>query len=391
MDPKYLIMVMPGTNNNKFYRMIPRGNTWTAEYGRVGATGVKKDYPISTWHDKLDEKLRNGYKDVSDLHADDTVVVTDREYKEIPDKVVEAFVEQLQLWAKNMIKSTYVIKVKEVTKEMTMRAQDHVNSLTVTSDVIAFNRILISLFAVLPRKMSSVADYLAKEKKDFVEIIEREQNVLDVMKSQVNDKAVNQEVSKSKKDCTILEAFGLTIRPCTDKENQEIKNHLTVESEGRFRRAFKVENKRTEKAFKEYCDKNKISRCNYLYHGSRNENIWGITSQGMSLNPNAVVTGKMFGYGLYFASRAQKSLAYASCGWRVNGASKGILAVFKVATGKAEDVYAWKRDYLSYREGDVRRKGCDSLFAHKGPSLQNDEIIVYNEAAATIRYLVEVA
>lgn len=389
MSPKYLIMVMPDTNNNKFYRMTPHGNTWTAEYGRVGATGVKKDYPISMWYDKLDEKLRKGYQDVSDLHSEDKVVVS-REYKEIPDKVVEEFVTQLQTWARNMISSTYTIKVKEVTKGMTQKAQNYVDQLTLTSDVKRFNSILLDLFAVLPRKMSSVADYLAKEKKDFVEIIEREQNVLDVMKSQVNDKAVNQEVSKSKKDCTILEAFGLTIRPCTDKENQEIKNHLTAESEGRFRRAFKVENKRTEKAFKEYCDKNKISRCNYLYHGSRNENIWGITSQGMSLNPNAVVTGKMFGYGLYFASRAQKSLAYTSCGWRVSGASKGILAIFKVATGKSEDVYAWKHEYSHYREVDVRKKDCDSLFAHKGSSLVNDEIIVYNEAAATIRYLVEV-
>lgn len=36
-SPVYLVMVTTN-NNNKYYRMIPHGDTFEAEYGRVGAS-----------------------------------------------------------------------------------------------------------------------------------------------------------------------------------------------------------------------------------------------------------------------------------------------------------------------------------------------------------------
>ncbi|MBR2676827.1 MAG: WGR domain-containing protein [Solobacterium sp.] len=60
--PIYLIMVSADNNNNKYYRMTPDGNgqTWTAEFGRVGANCQKKNYPLSLW----DKKYREGYKNI---------------------------------------------------------------------------------------------------------------------------------------------------------------------------------------------------------------------------------------------------------------------------------------------------------------------------------------
>ena len=51
----YLVFVSPDNNHNKFYRMIPNVpdiTRFTAEYGRVGAAGMKKVYPISSF-DKI--------------------------------------------------------------------------------------------------------------------------------------------------------------------------------------------------------------------------------------------------------------------------------------------------------------------------------------------------
>lgn len=42
----------------------------------------------------------------------------------------------------------------------------------------------------------------------------------------------------------------------------------------------------------------------------------------------------------------------------------------------------------SYTERDMGI--FDSVYAHKGASLIHDEMIVYNEAACTIRYMIEV-
>lgn len=35
-QPLYLVMVTSDANHNKFYRMIPNGDTFTVQYGRVG-------------------------------------------------------------------------------------------------------------------------------------------------------------------------------------------------------------------------------------------------------------------------------------------------------------------------------------------------------------------
>ena len=42
--PRYLVMVTASANNNKYYKQIPHGDSWTAEYGRVGSSpGVDKE------------------------------------------------------------------------------------------------------------------------------------------------------------------------------------------------------------------------------------------------------------------------------------------------------------------------------------------------------------
>ena len=65
-----LIMVT-GNNNNKFYKMHDRGDgTFDATFGRVGASGQTTSYPISKWDQKYNEKIRKGYRDVTELRAE---------------------------------------------------------------------------------------------------------------------------------------------------------------------------------------------------------------------------------------------------------------------------------------------------------------------------------
>lgn len=101
----------------------------------------------------------------------------------------------------------------------------------------------------------------------------------------------------------------------------------------------------------------------------------------------------MFGRGIYFANKARKSIRYSSlkqqCSYSNDASSTGFLSVFKVAVGKSMDVEQWTYSMCSYTENTMLENNCDSLFAHAGKSLVNDEIIVYNENAATIRYLIE--
>jgi len=49
-------------NHNKFYEMTERpGQIWTAKWGKIGTAGTTKDYPMSDWYKKQDEKEKKGY------------------------------------------------------------------------------------------------------------------------------------------------------------------------------------------------------------------------------------------------------------------------------------------------------------------------------------------
>ena len=89
-SPKHLIMVT-SNNNNKYYNMIPHGDSWTAEYGRVGASCQKRTYSIREWDKKYREKIAKGYKDVTDISQDLIEEDTSGEscYKPISMKVLE--------------------------------------------------------------------------------------------------------------------------------------------------------------------------------------------------------------------------------------------------------------------------------------------------------------
>lgn len=391
----YLINVDAYGNHNKFYKMIPCGDRFTVEYGRVGSTGIKRTYPIVQWRNKYQEKLQKGYVDQTHLHNDTVITEEQDGYKAIEDSSVRKFISQLRKWANDKIKASYTISTKAVTENMVNEAQDILDSMTRIDDVWYFNQKLMELYKALPRKIKNISETLAKNTSDFASILEKEQDLLDVMKAQVKTDFITTKAANSANltnAVTILEAMGLEIRPCNSEEVENIKSHLTEESVDHFKNAYRVINKEREKAFNEYVKANHIQKIKMYYHGSRNENIWGILTQGLSLNPKAIITGKMFGYGLYFASRAKKSINYTSLRgsyWANGSSDTGILAVFKVAVGNSYHVDEWNSTYTTYREKDIKAHEANSLYAHAGKSLLNDDVIVYNDAAVTLRYLIE--
>ena len=109
---------------------------------------------------------------------------------------------------------------------------------------------------------------------------------------------------------------------------------------------------------------------------------------------NAVITGKMFGYGIYYAPKARKSLGYTSLlgsYWARGNSSSGFMALMDVAYGKPYDVYSFDSKYYNFNYETLQKNcpGAKCLHAHEGNMLRNDEIIVYKEEQCTIKYLVE--
>lgn len=68
------------------------------------------------------------------------------------------------------------------------------------------------------------------------------------------------------------------------------------------------------------------------------------------------------------------------------------MAVMEVACGKAFDIYDRPYNWsgITAQNLDSYCKGANYVFAHNDKGmLRNDEIVVYNEAQVTVRYLVE--
>lgn len=400
----FLFFVDPVANHNKYYRMTDNGDgTFTAEYGRVGASAQMKKYPITSWDSIYDSKIRKGYTDQTEYH--EVKFTENGVYKPIEDSDVADVVRKLQLFAGESIQANYSVKADDVSQKMIDESQNLLYEMEQNQSSMSvgtFNSLLLKLFYTIPRKMQNVDEFMAETKKDFPEVLLREQNILDVMAGQVGQfktlAARNKKETiinpQDNKEETILDVLGLDFRICTDDEISKIKHFLTAESSGRFKRAWRVHNHETDKRFEEYMKSHHLRNrdIHYYYHGSRNQNWWSIIGNGLSLNPKAIITAKMFGYGLYFANRAKKSIRYTAAGDIGNSSDKvAYLAVFKVAYKNPLDVYQWENRYSRFRKKDIDSYGCDALFAHKGVSLINDEIIVYDEAQVTIQYLIEIA
>jgi poly [ADP-ribose] polymerase len=219
------------------------------------------------------------------------------------------------------------------------------------------------------------------------EIVKNEQELLDTMATQVQQN-VNSD------DKNILEIAGLEMKPVTKTEEKIILKKLG-NNKGQYVRAFRVVNKKTQEKFDKCLNESDNKETDLLWHGSRTENWWSILSTGLMIRPSgAVYTGSMFGDALYFATKAQKSIGYTSLSssyWAKGNDSKAYLALFEVNTGKQKHIYEHDSTCYSLCYDKIKKQGYDSVFAHAGKSLKNDEIMAYRSEQCTVKYIVEIS
>lgn len=399
--PTYLIMVTTA-NNNKYYNCFPDGDQFRVEYGRVDATKTTAYYPMSKWNSQIASKLKKGYQDVTDLKKDlvEEISSTNPEnpYREIENEAVRLIVEKLQSLARDTIRKNYTVKASAVTQDMVDAAQKIIDELANNSATVdEFNANLLKLFTVIPRKMGDVRNYLTDKTDDFSKIITKEQDLLDVMRGQIYVKPEIEPITTTeKKQQTILEELGLVMEETTRDDVALIKT-LMNESADKFRKAWRVTNLKTQERFDKFVKENGIKDTRLLFHGSRSENFWSIMKTGLVLRPtNAVITGKMFGYGVYYAPKCAKSIGYTSLSgsyWAHGGNNTAYMAIFDVAYGTPYDVYNFDSKYynLDYNKLQQFKSGANCLHAHADRGmLRNDEIVVYKEDQMTIKYLIEI-
>jgi poly [ADP-ribose] polymerase len=122
-----------------------------------------------------------------------------------------------------------------------------------------------------------------------------------------------------------------------------------------------------------------------LWHGTRMFNVLSILKSGLFCPPRSGsfhVTGRMFGDGIYGSDQSTKSLNYAYGYWDGGARDKNCF-MFLVD-------FAMGNYYVPDRPVSSIPRGYDSTFAKANRSgVMNNEMIVYANNQANIRYLVE--
>lgn len=400
-----------GVDHNKFYDMFERNGECHCLWGRrqdgyeFGKSGKLTVKPLHEWDKIYSSKVAKGYEDKSYLYEDlVTAQVTGSAndanlYAPIQNPKIAEIVDRLQKYANDVIKANYSVKSGQVTKIMVDEVQKYLNEMTYANSLNEFNNYLLEIFKIIPRSMSRVDAYLAYSQNDMAKIIQREQDLLDIMRGQIITPVKGQKVvTQAGNKHTILELNGIQIEEADAKDFELVRQKLG-QNASRLKNVWRVNNEKQTKAYEKYCKDEGLRKrdCKLLFHGTRSENVWNILKTGLVLRPqNVKITGKMFGFGLYFAPSSSKSLNYTSLSgsyWAKGNSSSGFMILHAVAYGKPYDVYSFDSKYYNYDYRALRNAcpGAHCLHAHGGTGmLRNDEIIVYKEEQIMPLYLIEI-
>lgn len=418
--PVHLVMVeeksTTGVDHNKFYDMFERNGELHCYWGRrkdgyeFGKSGKLTVYPLHEWDSIYHAKLRGksgklGYEDKSHYYDDIiiTSVSTSKDtdiYAPIPIPSIATIVDRLQRYAKEVIAANYSVVSGQVTQIMVDETQENLNKMINSNNLDMFNRYLIEVFKIIPRSMSRVDAYLASTPNEMANILQREQDLLDIMQGQIITPVRGQKVETVTGDKkTILEINGIEMSEVDEKDIVLIKKKLGV-NENLFKNAWKVKNLQQKKNYDKYLKEESIRKrdTKLLFHGTRNENVWSILKTGLVLRPtNSIKTGSMFGEGLYNAVSSSKSLGYTSLSgsyWAKGNENSAFMILHEVAYGIPAHAYSFESKYNSYNYKKLRidTPGAHCLHAHAGQGmLRNDEIIVYKEEQMSAVYLIELS
>lgn len=397
-DERMLVHVDGGSNSNKFYHMKVTGSTLTCTWGRVGTRGRTTTYSAGDYARLLREKLSHGYVDITDnwnigRPLDGAPVPSTSRPDATPgEQLIATLLRHSREWHDRSLS----VSLDTVTDLMVRRQEDILAQIGAwaasgAANVEMASFLFTQLYTNIPRRMNDTSLWYPQTVDDITRLRDREWEYLqDLKQSRIVDIAASKHGDGSR-ERSILDSFSLTVEP-VDEATERMIRSMMGSAAASYRRAWRVTNASTEDAFRRWCQIRHITDggTRLLWHGSRNENWLNILSFGLRLKNKAVKTGSMFGHGLYFAPKALKSIGYTSIqgsAWASGSQDTAYLALYEVAYGNAYHVSTYK----NIAPARLLAGGYDCLHAHAGGGmLRNDEIVVYDDCAATIRHLVEI-
>ena len=385
------------TNKNKFYIMQIIYNNSAYDhfirYGRIGEPGkssidtyMTKEEALSAFEKQFKTKTGNNWsnkdsfvKKEGKYFLTETVYEVDKinivEIKKEPSKLNERvqqlikFISDVESMKKTLIELNIDLKkmpLGKLSKIQIDKAQDILTNLS----LIINNQNNSEEIGILSSEYYTYIPYSCGRKKppiiDSFDKIGEYMNQLDDLKQMDVAIKINQEAESSKNPIDSIYAnLNTHIEPIDKSSNiwKQIELYIknTHASTHQFTAtlvdAFSVMRNGDRDNYNSYT-KN-IGNKQLLWHGSRMTNFCSILNKGLLLNPDnigVVITGKMFGYGIYFANAFSKSANYTAYHTSNNYAC---LLLCEVALGNESKRIT--SDYYITKES-LKKEGCDSTW-----------------------------
>ena len=170
--------------------------------------------PMEEWDMTYSQKIQSGWILTKKEKMDQIVIKNNvsgfdgEHFKKIEEPATEDIVSRLIQAAGKFIEETYTTRIDNISPEMlTLGKQILTDMAKPGLSIAAFNTLLKRLYAVIPRRIDVLSAHLAKREKDIGEILDNENDIYDVLVTQL--KSTSQTVERDK---TILDAFDLEWR-----------------------------------------------------------------------------------------------------------------------------------------------------------------------------------
>jgi len=390
--------------------------SWTAEWGRVGCENPESGTwnGASKFESKVREKLgpKKGYTEQktigeavassgsgtivknSDLHAvaraqllKSSSPVLDRLIKRFVDANVHKITSSTQI-TYNSTTGLFTTPLGIVTMEGLTEARDLLAKIAPRVRARRYgadtDKILCDYLRIIPQALGMKRfstetvipdDNALQKQNDLIDSLESSYQATLVAPAPKAGAPVKAQEQVFKVDLDVLSDAAERTR--LERFFEASKKHQHGYDNVRVREIFRVTIHDMANAFEA-----KTTPVKEVFHGTSQANCLSILKSGLKVSPpsTAAIAGKMFGNGIYGAINSTKSLGYTFNRWGQGGVGDaGWLFICDFAMGR-----------IFTTQGSCNQpSGHDSVWAKAGHSLSNDELIVYRNSQATIKYLLE--
>ena len=136
---KVFLLVDSDAERNTKFTMLEENGAITCTIERVGATPIKRRYPMTSWDRLCKKKKEEGYRDVSDFYTD----AEHKKFKDEPDPLVAKFLRDFEKAQRTTFSNNYDVDFSAITAAMVEEVQDLLYRAGKSNDVKEVNELLV--------------------------------------------------------------------------------------------------------------------------------------------------------------------------------------------------------------------------------------------------------